>query len=231
MSDSEKKAAAVAALEEVRTGMKIGLGTGSTADYFTRALGEKVTNGLDILAVPTSERTADLARSLNIPLTSLEEEPVLDLTVDGADELSDALELIKGGGGALLREKIVAAASNRMVVVADSSKRVANLGRFPLPIEVMPFGLGATINAVEALLVSLSYKGDTILRKTADGKPYVTDGGHFILDIELEMITEAGKLAAELNLIPGVVENGLFIDLADAAYVCGQTGVTILENR
>ncbi len=231
MSDSEKKGAALAALEEVRPGMKLGLGTGSTADHFTRALSEKVAGGLNIVAVPTSERTAALAGSLNIPLATLEELPELDLTVDGADELNEALELIKGGGGALLREKIVAAASKRMVVVADSSKRVNNLGRFPLPVEVVPFGLQSTKNAIEALLVSLGYAGKAVLRLGDDGNPYRTDGGHFILDIELEVITEAGKLAADLNRIPGVVENGLFVGLADAAYVCGPVGVTILRTR
>ena len=225
MSDELKRASALAALEEVRSGMRLGIGTGSTAEFFVRALAEKVAGGLDIVGVPTSERTAALARELGVPLTTLDETPELDLTVDGADELDARLQLIKGGGAALLREKIVAAASRRMVVIADDSKFVETLGRFPLPIEVMPFGLEATRRAVVKVADALSLKGDVVLRKAADGSPLVTDGGHYILDAHWNRLPDASGLADRLAAIPGVVEHGLFIGLAKAAYVAGPSGV------
>ncbi|MEI2387064.1 ribose-5-phosphate isomerase RpiA [Breoghania sp. JC706] len=225
MSDELKRASALAALEEVRSGMRLGIGTGSTAEFFVRALAEKVAGGLDIVGVPTSERTAALARELGVPLTTLDETPELDLTVDGADELDARLQLIKGGGAALLREKIVAAASRRMVVIADDSKFVETLGRFPLPIEVMPFGLEATRRAVVKVADALSLKGDVVLRKAADGSPLVTDGGHYILDAHWSRLPDASGLADRLAAIPGVVEHGLFIGLAKAAYVAGPSGV------
>ncbi|PTW60911.1 ribose-5-phosphate isomerase [Breoghania corrubedonensis] len=225
MSDELKRASAMAALEEVRSGMRLGIGTGSTAEFFVRALAEKVAGGLDIIGVPTSERTAALARELGVPLTTLDETPELDLTVDGADELDARLQLIKGGGAALLREKIVAAASRRMVVIADDSKLVETLGRFPLPIEVMPFGLEATRRAVVKVADALSLKGEVVLRMAADGSPLVTDGGHYILDAHWGRLPDASGLADRLAAIPGVVEHGLFIGLAKAAYVAGPSGV------
>ncbi len=225
MSDELKRASAEAALEEVRSGMKLGIGTGSTAEFFVRALAEKVAGGLDVIGVPTSERTAALCKELGVPLTTLDETPELDLTIDGADELDAALQLIKGGGAALLREKIVAAASARMVVIADESKVVETLGRFPLPIEVMPFGLESTRRAVVKAADALSMTGDVNLRLNADNAPLVTDGGHYILDGRWGQIPDAAALADRLAAIPGVVEHGLFIGLAKAAYVAGPTGV------
>ena len=228
MSDELKRASALAALEEVRSGMRLGIGTGSTAEHFVRALAEKVAGGLDVIGVPTSERTAALARELGVPLTSLDETPELDLTVDGADELDAHLQLIKGGGAALLREKIVAAASRRMVVIADESKVVKTLGRFPLPIEVMPFGLEATRRAIAGVANGLSLSGEVKLRLNGDGTRLVTDGGHHILDAHWERLPDPAALADELAAIPGVVEHGLFIGLAKAAYVAGPSGVRLI---
>ena len=227
MSDLKKQAAA-AAVDYVTDGMRLGIGTGSTADEFTKLLGVRVAMGLQVIGVPTSERTAALARSLNIPLSTLEETPELDLTVDGADELDAALRLVKGGGGALLREKIVAAASARMVVIADASKKVDMLGKFPLPIEVNPFGLGATRIAVERMAGKLGLSGPIDLRKGPDGLPFVTDGGHYILDASFGRIPDAEALANALVAIPGVVEHGLFIGLATTALVAGPNGVETL---
>jgi len=226
MSDELKRAAAEAALGEVETGMRLGIGTGSTAEHFVRALAERVNAGLEIVGVPTSERTASLCRELGVPLTTLDECPELDLTVDGADELDGRLTLIKGGGGALLREKIVARASARMIVIADASKKVARLGAFPLPVEVVPFGLAATQRAIDAVLVRLGQSGRVRLRGGIT--PFVTDGGHHILDIELGQIADVDALSRALLEIPGVVDHGLFIGIADAAYLAGEAGVTRL---
>ncbi|WP_321504777.1 ribose-5-phosphate isomerase RpiA [Breoghania sp.] len=225
MSDELKRASAEAALEEVRSGMKLGIGTGSTAEFFVRALADKVAAGLDVIGVPTSERTAALCKELGVPLTTLDETPELDLTIDGADELDAELQLIKGGGAALLREKIVAAASTRMVVIADESKVVETLGQFPLPIEVMPFGLESTRRAVVKVADALALSGEVKLRMGTDGAPLVTDGGHYILDGHWGRIPDAVSLADRLAAIPGVVEHGLFIGLAKAAYVAGPAGV------
>ncbi len=169
--------AARAALGHVSDGMKLGIGTGSTAEEFVRLLAERVAGGMRIVGVPTSERTARLCRELGVPLATLEDEPALDLTIDGADELDAHLNLVKGGGGALLREKIVAAASDRMIVIADETKWVDALGRFPLPIEVVPFGLGATRRAVETAFAAAGVSGQMVLRKGKDGHVFVTDGG------------------------------------------------------
>jgi ribose 5-phosphate isomerase A len=227
VSDNLKRAAAERAAELVTDGMRLGLGTGSTAAYFVAAIGERVRGGLKVAGVPTSEATREQAQREGIPLTTLDETPELDLTVDGADEVDDDLRLIKGAGGALLREKIVASASRRMVVVADGSKRVAKLGRFPLPIEVVPFGLTAIEQAIARLLDSLGTGGDLVLRRAADGAPYVTDGGHFILDAHLGRIDKPNVLASTLNNIPGVVEHGLFIGLATGAIFA--TGEGLVE--
>src|SRR2546429_8658047 len=183
-----KRQAAARALEWVRPGMKLGLGTGSTAKHFVDLLAERVRAGLDVIGVPTSEATRAQAERLGVPLTPLDETAALDLTVDGADEIAPDLSLIKGGGGALLREKIVAAASARMIVIADSSKWVEVLGRFPLPIEVAPFGLAATQRAVETACAAAPAPGPARLRRRADGPAFVTDGGHWILDAALGRI-------------------------------------------
>ncbi|MBD8875192.1 ribose-5-phosphate isomerase RpiA [Roseibium polysiphoniae] len=228
MSDEWKRLAAERAVEDVMPGMKLGIGTGSTAEHFVKALGARVRDGLDVIGVPTSERTRELALSEGIQLTTLEAEPQLDLTVDGADELDPSLVLIKGGGGALLREKIVAAASKRMIVIADASKVVDVLGAFALPIEVMPFGLAATWNAIEAALAENGLSGDLVLRGGKD-HPFVTDGGHYIIDAALGRIEHPACLAEDLAAIPGVVEHGLFIGLADKAYVAGADGVLVVE--
>lgn len=227
MSDQDKKAAAERAAEDVTPGMRLGIGTGSTAEFFVRALAERVRAGLEVIGVPTSERTHALAEELGIPLSTLDELPELDMTVDGADELDPNLTLIKGGGGALLREKIVAAASRRMVVIADAGKEVATLGRFPLPIEVVPFGLKATGQAIAHCLETSGLPAKLVLRGGASD-PFVTDGGHYILDAHLEAIPDAPALAARLLEIPGVVEHGLFIGLATKAYVAGAEGVKTL---
>ncbi len=219
--------AARAALQHVESGMRLGIGTGSTAEEFVRLLAEKVAAGMAIIGVPTSERTAALCRELGVPLSTLEDTPELDLTVDGADEVNAELALIKGGGGALLREKIVAAASARMIVIADESKVVATLGRFPLPIEVNKFGLRATQIAVEAAARSLDLSGPLTLRMTA-GQPFVTDGGHLILDASFGRIPDARALSNVLHAIPGVVEHGLFLGLADLAVIAGSDGIRTL---
>lgn len=215
-----KVEAARAALAHVTDGMRLGIGTGSTAEEFVRLLAEKVATGLTIIGVPTSERTAILCGELGVPLSTLEETPELDLTVDGADEIDPALTLIKGGGGALLREKIVAAASARMIVIADRSKMVETLGRFPLPIEVNPFGLRATEIAVAAAAGRLGLSGPVTLRMTGS-QPFVTDGGHFILDASFGRIPDTRALSNALHAVPGVVEHGLFIGLASAAIIAG----------
>lgn len=227
MSDDWKRLAAEAALQEVRSGMKIGIGTGSTAEHFVRALGKAVAGGLDVIGVPTSERTAALASDLGIRLATLEDLPVLDLTIDGADEIDPQLRLIKGGGGAHLREKIVAAASGTLIVIADHTKLVPVLGKFPLPVEVVPFGLGATRKAIETVLTRHGLPAALTLRGGND-HPFVTDGGHYILDAALGAIPDPDGLAADLVAIPGVVEHGLFIGLAGKAYVAGPEGVRVV---
>ncbi|MBN7759639.1 ribose-5-phosphate isomerase RpiA [Nitratireductor aquibiodomus] len=212
--------AARAALDQVQDGMRLGIGTGSTAEEFVRVLAERVAGGLSVIGVPTSERTAALCKELGVPLTTLDETPELDLTIDGADEIGPELGLIKGGGGALLREKIVAAASQRMIVIADKTKMVESLGRFPLPIEVNAFGLRASVVAIEKVAKELGLEGPLAVRER-DGKPFVTDGGHLIVDASFGRIPDPRALAIALNAIPGVVEHGLFLDLADTAFVAG----------
>lgn len=227
-ADQQKRAAAARAIEFVRPGMKLGLGTGSTARHFVELLGERVRAGLDVIGVPTSEATKADAQRWGVPLTTLDETPALDLTVDGADEIAPDLILIKGGGGALLREKIVAAASARMVVIADQSKLVTVLGAFPLPIEVLPFGLAATQRAIEAAIAATGANGSVTLRRGKDGHAFVTDGGHWILDAALGRIAQPHVLAEKLTAIPGVMEHGLFIGMADTAIVAGDSGVRVV---
>jgi ribose 5-phosphate isomerase A len=224
-ADDLKRAAAERAAALVTDGMRLGLGTGSTAALFIAALAERVRGGLSVVGVPTSEATRAQAEREGIPLTTLDDTPELDLTIDGADELDGGLRLIKGGGGALLREKIVAAASRRMVVIADGSKRVERLGRFPLPIEVIPFGLGATRRAIAAALERSGVQGELRLRSAANGEPVATDGGHFILDAHLGRIDAPEALAAALATIPGVVEHGLFLGLATGAVLATDAGL------
>jgi ribose 5-phosphate isomerase A len=228
--EAQKRQAAALAVEWVRSGSRLGLGTGSTAKHFVELLAERVRGGLNVVGVPTSEGTRKDAERLGVPLTTLDETPELDMTIDGADEIGPDLSLIKGGGGALLREKIVAAASARMVVIADESKWVKTLGRFPLPIEVMPFGLAATRRAVEAAAAAAGCPGPATLRQGRDGHAFVTDGGHWILDAALDRIPDAKELAGRLCAIPGVVEHGLFIGLAQAAILAGPTGIRVVER-
>jgi ribose 5-phosphate isomerase A len=228
--DELKRQAAARALDYVKSGMKLGLGTGSTAKHFVELLGERVRDGLDVIGVPTSEATRDDAIRCGVRLTTLDEVDRLDLTVDGADEVDAALNLIKGGGGALLREKIVAAASDRMIVIADDSKWVETLGRFPLPIEVIPFGLGATQRAIEKAFSKCGVSGQLVVRKGRDGHVFVTDGGHWIVDAHLGRIPDAPHLAQSLGLIPGVVEHGLFIGLASVAMLAGSQGIRVVER-
>lgn len=226
MSDTDKLEAARAALSEISSGMRIGLGTGSTAKHFVDLLGEKVANGFECICVPTSIATQKQALALGIKLSDLDTLGALDVTVDGADEIDPKRNLIKGGGGALLREKIVAAASGRMVVIADDSKLVEQLGRFPLPVEVNMFGLGATTSAVEAVAKKHGAEGDVKLRMTSDGQPFVTDGGHYILDAFFGRISDAKALSDDLLYVPGVVQHGLFLNMCAVAYVAGKDGVT-----
>jgi ribose 5-phosphate isomerase A len=228
--EAQKRAAAARALDFVRPGMRLGLGTGSTAKHFVELLAERVRTGLDVIAVPTSEATRTLAQKLGVPLTTLDETPALDLTVDGADEIGPDLTLIKGGGGALLREKIVAAASAHMIAIADRSKLVDTIGRFPLPVEIAPFGATATRLAVEAATAAAGCPGPAVLRKAANGHAFVTDGGHWLLDARLQQIAGPPALAARLAAVPGVMEHGLFIGLARTAIVAGPDGVHLIER-
>ena len=216
--------AAEAALTHVENGMRLGIGTGSTADEFIRLLAVRVAGGLNIIGLPTSERTAHLCRQLGIRLSTLEETPELDLTIDGADEIDGRLALIKGAGGALLREKIVAFASKSMIVIADRTKMVETLGRFPLPIEVNPFGLAATRIGIEKAAERLGLSGPLVLRKGPDG-PFSTDGGHWIVDASFGLIRDAEALSVALHSVPGVVEHGIFLGLAKLAVIAGDDGI------
>jgi ribose 5-phosphate isomerase A len=219
-----KQAAAESAVALVEDGMILGLGTGSTAKLAVETLGKRVQSGLRVVGVPTSEFTGHQARSLGIPVSSLDEHPALDLTIDGADEVElGALNLIKGRGGALLREKIVASASKRLVIMVDESKLVSRLGsHFALPVELIPFGWHVAARKLEALGAKVA------LRSGSDGKPYVTDGGHYIVDCAFGPIASPAKLESELNNMVGVVEHGLFLGMAAQVIVAGQDGVKVL---
>jgi ribose 5-phosphate isomerase A len=222
-SDVEKEAAARASLRFVRDGNVVGLGTGSTAAYAVRFLGEQVRAGLKIHGIPTSVHTKELATSLGIPLTTLDEDQQIDVDIDGADEFDPQLHLIKGGGGALLREKIIASASRQVIIIADSSKQVAVLGKFPLPVEVIPFAQPLVAKRIAAL-------GATVkLRQDAKGNAFVTDEGHHILDCSFGQIPDPPALARKLSDMPGVVEYGLFIDLATVV-LCAK-GENVAELR
>jgi ribose 5-phosphate isomerase A len=225
--DDAKRLAAAAALDLVTPGMRLGLGTGSTARAFVDLLGARVARGLDVLCVPTSEQTRAQAEGLSIPLSTIDASPELDLTIDGADEFDAKLRLVKGGGGALLREKIVATASRRMIVIADSSKSVATLGRFPLPVEVTPFGLEATRRAILKQAEATGATGAIVLRKTARGEIFVSDNGNYIVDCHFGALPDPDQLAQRLCAIPGVVEHGLFIGIATAVISAGPNGVEV----
>jgi len=212
-NEDEKELTGRAAAALVRDGDVVGLGTGSTAYFMVIALGERVKTGMKIIGIPTSVKTGDLARSVGIPLTTLDEHPEIDITIDGADELDARLRLIKGGGGALLREKVVASASKKMVVIADSGKVVSVLGKFPLPVEVIAFARAV----VEKKIASLG--GSSKLRTKPDGSPYITDNGNQILDCSFGQILDPPALALKLSDIPGIVEHGLFIGIASMALI------------
>ncbi|MDR9393153.1 MAG: ribose-5-phosphate isomerase RpiA [Roseovarius sp.] len=214
--DKAKFVAAKRSVDYVEDGMRVGLGTGSTAAWMIRCLGELVRqDGMRITGVPTSNRTAELAREVGIDVVSLDEAKWLDVTIDGADEFDGNLNLTKGGGGALLQEKIVATASDQMIVIADIGKEVETLGTFPLPVEVIPFGWQTTKSLIEEFLVSMDVLGRDATLRMNGGRPYVTDEGNYILDLHLGRIGNANQLSMVLNQVPGVVENGLFIDICD----------------
>jgi ribose 5-phosphate isomerase A len=227
MSDAAKLRAATAALDFVKDGMVLGLGTGSTAAHVVRLLGERVRQGLRVQGVPTSEATRFQAGQENIPLLDIESVTHIDLDIDGADEIDPAFRLIKGGGGALLREKIVAAASAHFIVVADASKAVARLGAFPLPVEVTPFGHTLTARRIEAALRDSGCAGSAVVLRQRGGAPFVTDGGNYILDARAGVIPDPEGLADALKRIVGVVEHGLFIGLARTAILGTAEGVEI----
>jgi ribose 5-phosphate isomerase A len=228
--DKHKKAAALAAFEYIKPGMKVGLGTGSTAAFFIEEMGKRVKAGLDVTCVPTSKATYEQAKSLGIAFANFENTPYLDVTVDGADEFDPEFRLIKGGGGALLSEKIVASSSKYMVVIADKSKQVDKLGKFPLPVEVLPFGVKATAWKIERALHFLKLKGKMTLR-VRDKKPYRTDGGHCIIDISLGSIPEPERLDSVLNSIPGVVDTGLFCGICGIIFMGTDKGVEKFERK
>ena len=219
-ADKAKFSAAKQAAGLVHSGMKVGLGTGSTAAWLVQHLGQKTRDeGLLIQAVPTSTRTADLAQKVGIEIITLDEAGWLDLTIDGADEFDAKFALIKGGGGALLQEKIVAMASDRMIVIADADKEVAQLGAFPLPVEVIPFGMNSTRISIERMLEALGYLKAKISTRMEGDRLFVTDEGNHRLDLHMSVINDAKALAHALNQLPGVVENGLFIDICSSVII------------
>ena len=222
-----KKRAGEAALVHVEDGMKIGIGTGTTAEAFVRVLAERIDAGLEIVGIATSDRTEKLCRQLGVPMATLEAEPALDLTVDGADEVDGNLNLIKGGGGALLREKIVAAASRQVIIVADDTKRVETLGAFPLPIEINGFGMVATYLAIRKAAEKLGLEGEMTLRRNGE-EAFITDSGHLILDASFGRIPDPEALSDALLKVPGVVEHGLFIGVATQVILAGESGIETL---
>jgi ribose 5-phosphate isomerase A len=229
--DTAKFVAAKRAVEYVQSGMRLGLGTGSTAAWMVRCLAARVRDeGLRVTGVPTSRRTAEMARELGIPISTLDDVKWLDLTIDGADEFDSNLHLIKGGGAALLQEKIVATASDRMIVIADAGKEVAQLGAFPLPVEVVPFGWQTTKALLEETLVGLDVLGRDCTLRMNGGSPLVTDESNYIVDLHLKRIGNARQLSMVLNQIPGVVENGLFIDICDVVVIGYGDGRVVVRD-
>lgn len=230
-AERQKALAAAAALDYVENGMTLGLGSGSTAEIFLRLLGEKVKEGLDVKGVPTSQRTADVAREVGVPLIAVDHVDRLNVTVDGADEVDGRFQLIKGGGACLLREKIIANASDLMVVMVDETKLVSTLGKFPLPVEVDPFGFSLTAKQIYDALKKAGVKSpDVQLRRKGDGlEPLITDGGHYILDCACGAIPDARLADQYLKAIPGMVEHGLFIDLARVVIVGEDSEARVIE--
>ena len=230
-SNALKRAAAARALEFVEDGMKLGLGTGSTADLFLELLAERMRAGLKIAGTPTSERTAEKARALGIAMHELDALGSLDLAIDGADEADTNLDLIKGGGGALLREKIVAASAKRLVIIADESKLVPKLGAFPVPVEVIAFGHGTTRTRICAAAEKLGYGNLAPVLRAKEGRPFRTDSGNVIYDCPFGAIADVPALAAALSPIPGVVEHGLFVNMASALVIAGANGVRVIARK
>ena len=225
-----KRAVAAKALEYVKDGMKLGLGSGSTAEIFVEMLAPRVRGGEKLLCVPTSEKTASLARKHGFTLAALDDLAPLDLTVDGADEADRNLDLIKGGGGMLLREKIVAAASRQMVVIADETKMVPRLGKYPLPIEVVDFGHKSTAARLNAALAAAGYANIQMTLRQRDGGTFKTDSGNVIYDCAFGAIQSAPKLAAAISTVPGVVEHGLFIGIATTLLIAGPGEIEVIER-
>ncbi|HXL98517.1 MAG TPA: ribose-5-phosphate isomerase RpiA [Rhizomicrobium sp.] len=226
-----KRAAALRALDFVEDGMKLGLGTGSTAEAFLEVLAPRVRGGLKVIGVATSERTAQKARALGIPIAELDTQAPLDLDIDGADEADRDLNLIKGGGGAHLREKIVATSSRRMIVILDESKLVARLGRFPLPVEVATFGHATTAARIVNAAGKLKYRNVPLTLRTKDDAPFKTDGGNYIYDCAFGAITDAAALAEAISDIPGVIEHGLFVGIASTLVIARADGVEVIEKK
>jgi ribose 5-phosphate isomerase A len=220
LSDRSKYACALRASALVENGMKVGLGTGSTAYWLVYHLAERVRNeGLEFVGVPTSNKTREQAQAEGLKLISMDDAGRLDITIDGADEFDQSMNLIKGGGGAHLQEKIVAFGSDRMVVIADETKKVNKLGKFPLPVEVLKFGSASSQKQIEELLIAQNYKDFTVQMRMEKNKPFITDEGNYIFDLNLGEIQNPRKLCIDLNIIPGVVENGLFIDVCKAVVI------------
>ncbi len=231
-NERAKYLCAAKAAEFVESGMKVGLGTGSTAYWLIKHLGREVRErDLKIKGVPTSKKTAELAEREGIPLITLDQAGWLDVTIDGADEISPDFNLIKGGGGAHLREKIVAMASDKMIVIADSSKKVAELGSFPLPLEVLQYGCESTKIQVIRYLVEIGYENPRAVFRSLEGERFITDEGNLILDLHLNSISDEDNLSAGLNLIPGVVENGLFVNICKCAVLADENEQVTVELK